>query len=25
LEYCQMTGCHPRQALRLFNMEPEGG
>jgi len=25
LEYCQMTGCSPRQALRLFNMEPEGG
>jgi hypothetical protein len=24
LQYCQLTGCHPRQALRLFNMSPEG-
>jgi DNA-binding transcriptional regulator YhcF (GntR family) len=24
-QYCQLTGCHPRQALRIFNMEPGAG
>jgi hypothetical protein len=24
LQYCLMTGCTPRQALRVLNMEPEG-
>lgn len=24
LEYCQLTGCSPRQALRVLNMVPEG-
>jgi hypothetical protein len=23
-QYCLRTGCHPREALRLFNMEPRG-